>query len=59
MHARCEQRTDSEIMAYASANDYIALTHDLDFNAILAATQGEKPGVVQSRTTCKWLSESA
>jgi predicted nuclease of predicted toxin-antitoxin system len=36
-------------MAYASANDYIVLTHDLDFGAILAATQGEKPSVVQIR----------
>lgn len=26
---------DSEIMAYASANDYVVLTHDLDFSAIL------------------------
>jgi predicted nuclease of predicted toxin-antitoxin system len=40
---------DSEIMAYAHANDYIVLTHDLDFGAILAATQGEKPSVVQIR----------
>jgi predicted nuclease of predicted toxin-antitoxin system len=36
-------------MAYASANDYIVLTHDLDFGAILAATHGEKPSVVQIR----------
>jgi predicted nuclease of predicted toxin-antitoxin system len=36
-------------MAYASANDYVVLTHDLDFSAILAATHGEKPGVVQIR----------
>lgn len=41
---------DSEIMAYASANDYVVLTHDLDFSAILAATHGEKPSVVQIRT---------
>jgi predicted nuclease of predicted toxin-antitoxin system len=40
---------DSEIMAYARANDYVVLTHDLDFSAILAATQGEKPSVVQIR----------
>jgi predicted nuclease of predicted toxin-antitoxin system len=40
---------DSEIMAYASANDYVVLTHDLDFSAILAATHGEKPSVVQIR----------
>lgn len=40
---------DSEIMAYAQANDYVVLTHDLDFSAILAATHGEKPSVVQIR----------
>ena len=40
---------DSEIMAYASMNDCVVLTHDLDFGAILAATQGEKPSVVQIR----------
>lgn len=40
---------DSEIMAYATANDCIVLTHDLDFSAILAATHGEKPSVVQIR----------
>lgn len=40
---------DSEIMAYATTNDYVVLTHDLDFSAILAATHGEKPSVVQIR----------
>lgn len=40
---------DSEIMAYASANNYVVLTHDLDFSAILATTHGEKPSVVQIR----------
>ncbi|MBU1222253.1 MAG: DUF5615 family PIN-like protein [Gammaproteobacteria bacterium] len=40
---------DSEIMTYAAANDYVVLTHDLDFSAILAATHGEKPSVVQIR----------
>lgn len=40
---------DSEIMAYAKANDYVVLTHDLDFGAILAATHGERPSVVQIR----------
>ena len=40
---------DTEIMAYARANDCVVLTHDLDFSAILAATQGEKPSVVQIR----------
>lgn len=41
---------DSEIMAYANSHDYVVLTHDLDFGAILAATHGEKPSVVQIRT---------
>jgi predicted nuclease of predicted toxin-antitoxin system len=40
---------DSEIMDYAKANNYIVLTHDLDFSAILAVTHGEKPSVVQIR----------
>lgn len=40
---------DSEIMAYARADDYVVLTHDLDFGAILASTHGEKPSVVQIR----------
>jgi predicted nuclease of predicted toxin-antitoxin system len=40
---------DARIMAYAAEHDCIVLTHDLDFGAILAATQGEKPSVVQIR----------
>jgi len=42
--------SDIEIMAHAAAHDFIVLTHDLDFGAILAATKGEKPSVVQLRT---------
>ena len=41
---------DSEVMAFAAENDYVVLTHDLDFSAILAATHGEKPSVVQIRS---------
>lgn len=40
---------DVEIMAYARAHDYVVVTHDLDFSAILAATNGEKPSVIQIR----------
>ena len=40
---------DSEIMAYAKATDSVVLTHYLDFGAMLAATHGEKPSVVQIR----------
>jgi len=41
--------SDTEIMAYAKANSLIVLTQDLDFSAILAATNGELPSVVQIR----------
>jgi predicted nuclease of predicted toxin-antitoxin system len=42
---------DVKIMAFAKINDYVVLTHDLDFGAILAATHGDKPSVVQIRAT--------
>lgn len=41
---------DTVIMSYARMHDFIVLTHDLDFGAILAATQGEKPSVMQIRS---------
>jgi predicted nuclease of predicted toxin-antitoxin system len=41
--------SDDFIMAFAAANDYVVMTHDLDFSAILAATHGNKPSVVQIR----------
>lgn len=41
---------DSEIMTYARTNDCVVLTHDLDFSAILSATQGARPSVVQIRS---------
>lgn len=40
---------DSELMRVAAEGDYIVFTHDLDFSAILAATQGQKPSVIQVR----------
>jgi predicted nuclease of predicted toxin-antitoxin system len=40
---------DSEIMDYANQNDYVVLTHDLDFSAILAVIHVKKPSVVQIR----------
>jgi predicted nuclease of predicted toxin-antitoxin system len=40
---------DEEIMTYAARLDLVVLTHDLDFSAILAATKGKKPSVVQVR----------
>jgi len=40
---------DPDLMAYAKAHDYFILTHNLDFVAILAATGGDAPSVVQIR----------
>ncbi len=40
---------DQEIMRWARENGYCVLTNDLDFSAILAATRGEGPSVVQIR----------
>ena len=41
---------DSEIMEFAAANNYVVITHDLDFSAILAVTHGKKPSVIQIRS---------
>jgi predicted nuclease of predicted toxin-antitoxin system len=40
---------DAEIMSFAKAREWVVVTHDLDFSAILAASQGQKPSVVQIR----------
>ena len=41
--------TDFEILSYASAHNFIVLTADLDFSAILAATRFSGPSVIQLR----------
>ncbi len=41
--------SDLDILTFAKEHDYVVLTHDLDFAAILAATHGKKPSVVQIR----------
>jgi predicted nuclease of predicted toxin-antitoxin system len=41
--------TDVEIMDFAKKHGYVVVTLDLDFSAILAATQGSRPSVVQIR----------
>lgn len=41
--------SDSEIMGFARENGFVVFTHDLDFSAILAATNGGKPSVIQVR----------
>ena len=40
---------DTEIMEYASKNNYIIMTCDLDFNIILSITHSIKPSIVQLR----------
>lgn len=41
---------DSVIMEFARKNNYVILTHDLDFSGILAASGSKKPSVVQIRS---------
>lgn len=40
---------DADLIAHARTREMVVLTHDLDFGAILAATSGDKPSVVQIR----------
>jgi predicted nuclease of predicted toxin-antitoxin system len=42
--------TDRNIMAWAREHGFVVFTHDLDFGAILAATQAGGPSVIQART---------
>ena len=41
---------DSEIFDWARRNDFVILTHDLDFGTILALTRAAGPSVIQVRT---------
>ena len=41
---------DVEILAWANDHEFVVLTNDLDFSAILAASAGASPSVVQIRT---------
>lgn len=42
--------TDATIMSWAAKNGFVVFSHDLDFSALLAATQAAGPSVVQVRT---------
>jgi predicted nuclease of predicted toxin-antitoxin system len=42
--------SDEEVFAWCADHGYILFTHDLDFGAILAASKGRRPSVVQMRT---------
>ncbi|GAB5605826.1 DUF5615 family PIN-like protein [Sideroxyarcus sp. TK5] len=41
---------DSELFEWARTHEHIVFTHDLDFGAMLNATQAESPSVFQIRT---------
>jgi predicted nuclease of predicted toxin-antitoxin system len=41
---------DSEILTWANEHGFVVITNDLDFSAILAASTGASPSVVQIRT---------
>lgn len=43
--------SDRTVMDWATAHGYIVLTHDLDFGAMLVATQAQGPSVIQVRTS--------
>jgi predicted nuclease of predicted toxin-antitoxin system len=49
---------DDEILTWARGRQFVLITNDLDFSAILAATFGQTPSVVQVRTQ-DLLSEAA
>lgn len=42
--------SDRTILTWAAQHDHVVFTHDLDFGAILAATQATKPSVIQLRS---------
>jgi len=42
---------DTEIMNYARDNDYVVMTCDLDFSAILSVTKDKKPSIAQIRAS--------
>ena len=41
---------DEEILTWAREHEFVLVTNDLDFSAILAATSDQTPSVVQVRT---------
>ena len=42
--------SDANIMEWARHGGYVVFTHDLDFSALLAATEARGPSVLQVRT---------
>lgn len=50
IHFGDPRASDAALMTWASTNDYLVVTHDLDFGAILSATHATGPSVIQVRT---------
>ncbi len=44
------EASDRQLMQWAEENGHLVITNDLDFSAILAATQRRRPSVVQIRS---------
>jgi predicted nuclease of predicted toxin-antitoxin system len=42
--------SDWELMQWARRHEHVVFTHDLDFSALLAATEAAEPSVIQIRT---------
>lgn len=42
--------SDRELMQWAKRHEHVVFTHDLDFSALLAASQATGPSVIQIRT---------
>ena len=49
VHRRDPRACDRVIMEWAARNDFVVLTHDLDFGALLALTHAAGPSVVLVR----------
>lgn len=41
---------DEMLMSWATENNYVVFTHDLDFGALLATSQASSPSVLQVRS---------
>lgn len=44
------EASDAVVLEWARREGHVVVTHDLDFGAILAATQASAPSVIQLRT---------
>lgn len=45
-----DDEPDSQVFTYAKENNYVIITHDLDFGTMLAYSNEDGPSVIQIRT---------